>query len=956
MVTAVQAAAITTPLSVAVNAGAGSGKTRVLTERIISSLERGVPPGQIVAVTFTDQAAGELRGRMRRRVEERVAAEPEVWRSRHAALAGLRVGTIHALCAQVARAHPAESGAGMAFEILDSNDEILWRRTHLSTVLAALPPEVVAAVPGPLRGSALDALLQDPARAHDALERALGTAPDGDLSHTLHPIYLHVQAEFEALRAVQGVASFADLETWAARALQHQNVQAYEQARCKHLLIDEAQDTSRAQWADILQPLVGDDATLTVVGDVQQSIYAFRGADPTVFGDAVAAVRARSGLVLDMAESFRSTPALVAAVNTAGAHLMPGPGPRRPSATASRPLRAGRTDMAVEAPVEVHVVRGEERQARETAAARVIAAQLQAQVGRPVHDRVLGGVRPARYADMAVLLRTRTHLDDLERALHEAGVPYAVHGGRGLYQRPEVVDAVMLLRAVADPTDDVALAATLRGPCGQWTDAALLGLAGLRRPGQSLWDALCGGTEPAHRQAVRRLRYWRRAAGLHGAAHVLWLADRATGLSAQHAAQPDGARRRANLRRFSGLLREWAQAGRRDLREVAEYLRNLTDMAAAAGEAASPVADAVQVMTVHAAKGREFPIVVVTGLLPAGRPDTPVRFDPQFGLLLRPPQGATPRWTATLPGAREREQSEYERTVYVALTRAEERLIVVLAPRTGKAAARVLQNVLDAFPDTGPQEYAAPLVPPGTPLPLSGQGGRLVLPVRPGPGAALPGHLPVTALAEYARCPLAFRYHRLEGYLPLAWGDHPATARVQTGGRTVGSAVHRALEAGYSADTLPARFGQLMAADRQDVQDLLRQLDAPAFRQLREGTWEREVPFALPLGRVTLDGIVDAVDPAAGTVIDYKTDQHVRPEQHLLQLAVYAAQFQARQAGLVYLRHGQVHWFGLDELQAGMQQVQALVRRMVVLDLAPTPSPAMCGSCVYRGVCPSTAE
>ena len=136
----------------------------------------------------------------------------------------------------------------------------------------------------------------------------------------------------------------------------------------------------------------------------------------------------------------------------------------------------------------------------------------------------------------------------------------------------------------------------------------------------------------------------------------------------------------------------------------------------------------------------------------------------------------------------------------------------------------------------------------------------------------------------------------------------------------------------------------------------MRQLDAPAFQQLREGVWDREVQFGLPLGRVTLDGIVDAVDLAAGTIIDYKTDQVAQPEQHLLQLAVYAAQFKARQAGLVYLRHGLLHWFGLDELQAGMQHVQALIRRMVALDLAPTPSPAVCGSCVYRGVCPSTAE
>ncbi|SEJ86548.1 ATP-dependent exoDNAse (exonuclease V) beta subunit (contains helicase and exonuclease domains) [Deinococcus reticulitermitis] len=1076
--TEAQARAIFSEGSVAISAGAGSGKTRVLAERILNFLARGVRPAQIVAVTFTEAAAAELRERVTAVVGRRAEAEGGHWPALVTDLALMTVGTIHSLCARVAREHPVESGAGLGFRVLDELEARAWLEENLTPVLAEVQEserETLLAVPGKIRHAVLEALLDDPSSAREALRVAVaartvdpseraqrawkaalptwqaavaalekvsgprgdvleemrsravtlgrqapllgqdllavrealrehsgrigkgwaapakkevnaalavlgalaarddlaGVAGEASAAHdravlALDRLFDHVSRRFAALKAEQEVATFADLESFADAALAHGPVRAYYTRRWTHLLIDEAQDTNPVQWR-ILSALAGEGVNLTVVGDEKQSIYAFRRADVQVFRAAQEEVQARAGEVIPMGTSFRTHAALVGILNAFFASLMAGPDEKRPTAARFEALSAHRfpSPLGEDAPcVEVYDIQGADVGAARAAEAQLLAARIQdlLYAGTPVYDRDLRGTRPLRLGDVAVLLRARTHLPTYEQALAAAGLPYVVHGGRGLYDRPEVQDAAGLLRVVADPTADIPLAAFLRGPHVCLTDQTLLDLARLREPGESLWDAAQRSEDPAVGQAAAWIQDWRGASVTLSASQLLMEADRVTGAALVHAAMPDGARRAANLARFRALLRSWAQAGVRDVVRVAGHLAALERLGAQEAEAVSPSPDAVQLMTIHGSKGLEFPVVIVADVLnQGGGPPPRVRFDAAAGVALRLPgvEGDLPDWEALEALAEERELSENERVAYVAFTRAAD-LLVLLAPgNLGAAARKRFETFVAHLPPEGVTlTYAAATeVRAPRPLPPAAGSGPLRLDVATGPGVILPGTLPVTSLGTYLQCPRLFAYRHLEGREGLVslWSEREAAERSnpegRLAGRQIGDAVHRALEHGWDRAAMRERFGYFASADFQTVVTLVEAMAGEAFSELRGRPFEREKAIQVPLGRVTFEGIVDAFDPEGALVLDYKTDKEVRPEHHLPQLALYAHHLGAREAALAYLRHGALHTFTAEELERGLAAVQDTARRMEALDFAPTPSASACRMCSFRGVC-----
>ncbi|WP_158680030.1 exodeoxyribonuclease V subunit beta [Deinococcus sp. NW-56] len=1073
-----QARAIFSEGSVAISAGAGSGKTRVLAERILNFLARGVRPAQIVAVTFTEAAAAELRERVTAVVERRAEAEGGHWPELVTELALMPVGTIHSLCGRVAREHPVESGAGLGFTVLDELEARVWLDEHLTPVLAELQEderETLLAVPGKIRREVLEALLEDPASARDALRVAVAartldpferarrawqaalpqwqmavaalegvSGPHGDVleemrartaalgrdapllgerllavrdvlrEHSgrigrgwtagakkevnaalgvlgalaarddlagipgeataahdravlaLDRLFGHVSRRFAVLKAEQEVATFADLESFADAALAFEHVRAHYARRWTHLLIDEAQDTNPVQWR-ILSALAGEGVNLTVVGDEKQSIYAFRRADVQVFRAAQGEVQARAGQVIPMGTSFRTHAALVETINAFFASLMAGPDQARPTAARFEPLSASRTPspLGKDAPcVEVYDLQGEDASTARAAEARLLAARIQdlLYAGTPVYDRALGGTRPLRLGDVAVLFRARTHLGTYEQALAAAGIPYVVHGGRGLYDRPEVQDAAGLLRAVADPTADIPLAAFLRGPHVCLTDQALLNLARGREPGESLWDAARRSADPEVQQAVAWIQGWREASVTLSASQLLMEADRVTGAALVHAAMPDGARRTANLARFHALLRSWAQAGVRDVVRVAGHLAELERLGAQEAEAVSPSPDAVQLMTIHGSKGLEFPVVVVADVLnQGGGPPPKVRFDASAGVALKLPgvEEDLPDWEALEALAKERDLSEAERVTYVAFTRAADLLILLAPGNLGAAARKRFEAFVSHLPAQGVAlNYAeAADVRAPRPLPPVAASGHLRLDVETGPGVILPGTLPVTSLASYLACPRLFAYRHLEGREPLVtlWSEREAAERSnpegRLAGRQIGDAVHRALEHGWDRAVMRERFPYFAPADFQTVVTLVEAMGGEAFSDLRGRPFEREKAIQVPLGAVTFEGIVDAFDPQGALVLDYKTDRRMLPEHHLPQLALYAHHLGAREAALAYLRHGALHRFTEDDLERGLALVQDTARRMEDLDFAPTPSASTCRFCAFRGVC-----
>ncbi|WP_199188340.1 UvrD-helicase domain-containing protein [Deinococcus arcticus] len=1074
--TPAQEAAVFSPSSVAISAGAGSGKTRVLAERILNLLRQGVTPGQIVAVTFTEAAAAELRERITRYVEQRADTEGPAWQTVLAGLPLMQVSTIHGLCGRVAREHPVESGAGLSFEVLDETDAQAWLDEHLFPVLAELPVDTLLAVPGKIRSDVIRTLLDDPTTARDALEVAaslaalapqerarrawqtvtgpwnaamqtlqgvqgpagddleqirravlavasaapvqgaalravraalqphkgtigrgwtkdakaaahtalktlkvlaarddlLGEATDAALTHdravlALREIFTHVRTRFSHLKAEQEVATFADLEAYADAALAHDAVRSYYAARWTHLLIDEAQDTNPVQWR-ILSALAGDSVNLTVVGDEKQSIYAFRRADVKVFRAAQDAVLRRGGAVIPMGTSFRTHAGLVAAVNTYFKGLMRGPDEARPTAARFEPLNAHRRAHpdGEDAPsVELHVIQGEDTSSLRQAEATYLAGRIQALLlaGPAVYDRALEGTRALRLSDIALLFRARTDLKVYEDALTRAGLPFVVHGGRGLYDRPEVQDAANLLQAVANPAEDMYLAAVLRGPHVQVTDDTLLALAQARGAGESLWQAARRSAHPAVQAAVTLLLSLREAGATLSASQLLAEADGRTGALLVHAAQPDGLRRVENLRRFHALLRQWAGDGVRDAASVADHLTRLARLGAQEAEAISPHPDAAQLMTIHGSKGLEFPVVIVADALRRGGGLAPsVRFDAALGVALRLPdlEEDLPEWEALERLAQERDLSEAERVAYVAFTRAADLLILSLTGGDSGKAQERFEAFVAHLPEEGVERhYLSPEeVPPVEPLGLVHAGGQPHLEVRSGPGVMLPSSLPVTSLAAYLACPRRFAYQYLEGRLPLAslWSERlqaqERNPHQRAAGRQIGDAVHRAFEHGWTPAELPERLAYLAPVDQKLVADCVQAFQGELFAEVNRRPYRREMAIQVPVGPLLFEGVVDAFDEADRFVLDYKTDRAFHPEHHLPQLALYAHHLNAERAALAYLKDVKaLHVFREEDLARGMQLVGGAVEQMTALDFAPTPGAGTCRTCAFRGVC-----
>ncbi|MCJ7736641.1 MAG: UvrD-helicase domain-containing protein, partial [Anaerolineae bacterium] len=315
-------------------------------------------------------------------------------------------------------------------------------------------------------------------------------------------IFDRALAVYTSAKQARRALDFDDLEAMALQLLQeHPDVRVYWQGRVQALLVDEFQDTNGRQ-RDLLKALNGDAGKLFIVGDGKQSIYRFRGADVRVFREERQAIAGR-GSALELATSYRAHAELVASLNTL---LRPILGdqedPDRPYIEPFAALQHHRTAPAagLEPPyTELHLAVGSTSDGAPLRAARVLAARFADLVAHGdvmVQDRDgetgRSVVRPLNYGDIAILCRASGSFAAYEDALELAGIPYLTISGRGFYDRPEVRDLLNALQALADPTDDLALAGLLRSPVCGLSDMALyrLRLAQRSRLAASMWAVL----------------------------------------------------------------------------------------------------------------------------------------------------------------------------------------------------------------------------------------------------------------------------------------------------------------------------------------------------------------------------------------------------------------------------------------------------------------------------------
>ncbi len=612
-------------------AGAGSGKTRVLTTRIARLVEQeGVAPHQILAVTFTNKAAGE----MRERVARLLGADP----------AGMWAGTFHAVGARLLRREAPLARRTASFTIYDEDDAL----TAVKRAMDRLQLSAKQWAPPAIRRAISDA------------KNAL-VGPDEYTSRAMDPLSRAAARVYELLDRTlreSNAADFDDLLVLPVRILQqHADRLAAYRARFRYILVDEYQDTNCAQY-QLVKLLGGEHGNVQVVGDDDQSIYGWRGADIRNILDFEKDFP--SARVVRLEDNYRSTPQVLEVANAAIAANVGRRGKTlRPTRPAGEPVTvAGCLDERDEA----------EFVAEEIAAVR--AAQ-----------------RDLELRDVAILFRTNAQSRALEEVLRRRAIPYRLVGAVRFFDRREIRDLMAYLKLVANPADDEAFrraAVVPRRGLGDTTLDALGDAA--RQAGTPMLDAA------TRADFVAAFRPAARAALAAFAALIARARERATSAAvdellgtlveetryAEHlrAEGPDGEERLENVRELLTTASETVddEGGDLGLTPLDHFLQRTTLVSEF--DRLDPDADAVTMMTVHNAKGLEFPVVFITGL----------------------EEGLFPlRRALDAP----EEMEEERRLFYVGITRAERKLYLTHARsrrRNGETLPSVPSSLLAPIP------------------------------------------------------------------------------------------------------------------------------------------------------------------------------------------------------------------------------------------------------------------
>ena len=760
-------------------AGAGSGKTSVLVERFARAVrEDGIAPGRILAITFTERAAAELRERVRARLlalGEREAARD---------IEGAPIGTFHGFCARLLRVHALTAGLDPEFAILDEAGAGLLRglafRRALATLLAgerrqdavellaaygadrvqrmvlsvyaeqrsrgvsrpALPDslglEFSEPAPPRMQPSLFDVEplpQRDPATGDQPLHRDLAAGDPLELEALracalLGEILAAYGEGYEVLKQARAALDFDDLELCARDLLErHEGVRRGWSERIELLMVDEFQDTNRRQLA-LLELLERDN--LFTVGDELQSIYGFRHAEVEIFRERRRRLHAE-GAAIVLAHNFRSRPPLISAINGLFAERF-GDG--------YTPLIAAREESHEDTPVIELLLTDKSGWAESPHAQRIAGALPPATLWRQAEARLLAqrvadlvARGKAAAGDVVVLLRAATDLPVYERALEERGLRTLAAVG-SFWGHQQVGDLLAWLRALANPLDELALYSVLASPLvGISSDGLALVALQARAEGLGAWATIAlaagqaagaggGGMEEHdmggaatqmrdaegagtgetgeavaegllyhHLSATDRERLGRfaeyfaaerSAAPTRSPAELLLRAMAHSGYESHVLSLPWGERRVANIHKLLRLARRFEAAEGRDLRGFLDHVAQRR-VHAESSEPHAPTGsepDAVRLMTIHAAKGLEFPVVCLADLGRMGTgtlPDLLVDGE-RVGLRLARLDGSAAmaclRYEELSEERRSAEAAEEERILYVAMTRARERLLL----------------------------------------------------------------------------------------------------------------------------------------------------------------------------------------------------------------------------------------------------------------------------------------
>ena len=993
-------------------AGPGTGKTFTATERFCWLVQQGVAPDQILTLTFSDRAAEELRLRI---ASELGARRPDLATQQ---LDGSWIGTFHSVCARLLDEFAYLVGAPREMRVLDETGQKLFQQELIarlrSGVAAPFDPDSFTALPvddlDDLLRSGLRFLLKLKGRGisperfkQRALELQIlapapgermrargeragenGNGPDPALAEreAIDVLFTIYRAYEDGLRE-QGLRDFDDLLLEVIDALERvPEFRRRCRERFRYLIVDEFQDTNRIQLDFIRLAAAEGFGNVTVVGDAKQSIYGWRDAE-------IDNIRSLfPGRRLPLTHNRRSYQGIL---DCATDFI------RRDPDFAGEPDLVATRGAGSSAPVSVLMAPDARTEARSVA-----------ETIRRLH------VSGRAFRDIAVLSHSVRMLPrDFEDELRRQGIPYVTSGGSGFFDRQEIKDVLALLRLTENPMDDGALVRLLQGPIVRLPDAGMYRLATRRfgKKGMRLRDCFDESRregfpemEPkVAAQAVRLVELTDRIGLLRDALTVADILNRLLEESgylrwAELGAQRDGSPRALlNLRKVFQLAgrfeRDLALAG---IGDFVRHLDQVIDADLAVGEAAEEAAltEAVSLLTVHAAKGLEFPVVFLVNLRPPRPRDTErLFFDPDsLGFVMKNWRGEKhPRYVETSPGAPAVALAigERRRIVYVGLTRAKDALYVTatreeISPREVGANgledhdhfAEILSWAL-AHAESASVVESEQLELPVPPAP-NGQVHddasvvarvldrleRVQPPAAAPDGDSRPGvELSFSQLHDFEVCPVRYRYANV--LRVPAPPDELQPAHVRAAGSTeLGAAVHEALAAWHVAGgDLPALYRGPDPGRAMLERYLLHPL-------ARARTLAVESGFNMSVAGTRVRGVVDRVCDLDGQIalVDFKTNASLGEallEAYSLQLRIYGLAARrgllpgGREPRLILfdMRRGELRDVAPDD-DLVVARIQDASARIAAGDfhLGPEHADRPCNLCAFRPICPDARK
>ena len=568
-------------------AGAGSGKTKTLTHRIANLIAHGVMPSEILALTFTNKAAREMRERLAGILERENNWSFMPW-----------MGTFHAICVKILRMEAENVGLNKNFVIYDTDDRLALVKRMMKSLKVSdkqIKPKAIEAAISKAKNEGIDPD-EYGLEAYYANQKAIAS----------------VYAAYEKAKWGASALDFDDLLLMVAKMLrENREVRERWRTKFKQILIDEYQDTNKIQY-EIVRLLVNDEKNICVVGDDWQSIYSWRGAD---FRNILNFEKDFPGAkVIKLEQNYRSTQNIL---DASQAVIMK---------NTQRTDKALFTKAGKGKPVEIERMRDEQEEA--SWVARRIAASVAAGNGR-------------KYADFAVLYRTNAQSYTFERAFIGAMIPYKLVGGVRFYDRKEIKDILAYLHLVVNPRDTVAFARVVNVP------ARGIGEVSLNKILAGETESLTPRTAREYERFLKLLEDLRvkDAAGTGPGELVAELIERL-----QYRKYLDEGDKLKAEERIENLTVLVGEAG--TYASLSEFLADAALMSSADESAEG---NAVTLMTLHAAKGLEFPVVFLVGM--------------EDGLLPHVRDG----------DASEDDLEEERRLAYVGMTRAMEELMLTYA-------------------------------------------------------------------------------------------------------------------------------------------------------------------------------------------------------------------------------------------------------------------------------------